>query len=83
MEHSFREGVLAGRSAMVTGGGTGLGLAISRLLASLGAKVAIASRSAEHHEAFLAEAAERHGKPARDTERWQQTKGHARRSDHQ
>ena len=59
MEHSFREGVLEGRSALVTGGGTGLGLQISRLLATLGAKVAIASRDVGHHEAFLAEAGER------------------------
>jgi NAD(P)-dependent dehydrogenase (short-subunit alcohol dehydrogenase family) len=42
--------------AVVTGGGTGLGLQISRGLASLGATVVIASRSAEHHGAFLEEA---------------------------
>lgn len=41
---------------LVTGGGTGLGLEISRGFAALGATVAIASRSAEHHEAFLEEA---------------------------
>lgn len=48
--------VFAGRVAVVTGGGTGLGLQISRGLASLGATVVIASRSAEHHAPFLDEA---------------------------
>lgn len=52
-------GTFAGQVAVVTGGGTGLGLEISRGLAALGATVVIASRSAEHHEAFSAEAAER------------------------
>jgi NAD(P)-dependent dehydrogenase (short-subunit alcohol dehydrogenase family) len=52
-------GTFAGRLALVTGGGTGLGLAISRGLAALGAHVVIASRSAEHHRAFLDEAARR------------------------
>lgn len=45
-----------GQVAVVTGGGTGLGLQISRGLAALGATVVIASRSAEHHAAFLDEA---------------------------
>ncbi len=45
-----------GRRALVTGGGTGLGLEIARLLARLGAAVAIASRDPAHHEAFLTEA---------------------------
>lgn len=48
-------GTFADQVAVVTGGGTGLGLQISRGLAALGATVAIASRSAEHHEALLAE----------------------------
>ncbi|HZN55537.1 MAG TPA: SDR family oxidoreductase [Candidatus Polarisedimenticolaceae bacterium] len=39
---------LAGRTALVTGGGTGLGLAIARALAARGARIAIASRSADH-----------------------------------
>ncbi|MBL8859476.1 MAG: SDR family oxidoreductase [Planctomycetes bacterium] len=45
-----------GRVAVVTGGGTGLGLQVSRGLAALGATVVIASRSSEHHAAFLTEA---------------------------
>jgi len=48
-----------GRTAVVTGGGTGLGLEISRALAHLGARVVIASRSAEHHAPLLEEAARR------------------------
>jgi NAD(P)-dependent dehydrogenase (short-subunit alcohol dehydrogenase family) len=53
-EHTFE-----GRVAVVTGGGTGLGLQISRGLAALGATVVIASRSSEHHTAFLDEGRER------------------------
>jgi len=56
MKGFFEDGTFDGMSALVTGGGTGLGLEISRLLARLGAKVAIASRDTKHHEAFLAEA---------------------------
>src|SRR6187399_618886 len=40
--------VLAGQTALVTGGGTGLGLAIARALGKLGARVVIASRKREH-----------------------------------
>lgn len=45
----------SGRVAVVTGGGTGIGAATALLLASLGAKVAIASRSAERLEKAAAE----------------------------
>lgn len=56
---AFAPGTFEGQVAVVTGGGTGLGLEISRGLASLGATVVIASRSTEHHGAFLGEAKER------------------------
>jgi hypothetical protein len=48
-----------GEVVAITGGGTGLGLQIARGFAALGATVSIASRSAEHHAPFLAEAAAR------------------------
>ncbi|MGH9432020.1 MAG: SDR family NAD(P)-dependent oxidoreductase, partial [Terriglobia bacterium] len=38
---------LEGRVAIITGGGTGIGLAIAREYARLGAKLVLASRSAE------------------------------------
>lgn len=41
----FRGELLAGQSAVVTGGGTGLGLAIARELGSLGARVVLAART--------------------------------------
>ena len=47
---SFREDLLAGRTALITGGGTGLGFAMAKTFASLGAKLALASRNAEHVE---------------------------------
>jgi NAD(P)-dependent dehydrogenase (short-subunit alcohol dehydrogenase family) len=50
----FRDGLLDGQVAIVTGGGTGLGLAIARRLGSLGARIAIASRSVEHLDAGAA-----------------------------
>ena len=46
----FRDGLLRGQVALVTGGGTGIGLGISELLAQLGAHVVLASRTAEHVE---------------------------------
>jgi 2,4-dienoyl-CoA reductase [(3E)-enoyl-CoA-producing], peroxisomal len=44
----FAPGLLAGRSALVTGGGTGICRGIALALAASGANVAITSRSAEH-----------------------------------
>jgi NAD(P)-dependent dehydrogenase (short-subunit alcohol dehydrogenase family) len=44
----FATRVLAGKTAIVTGGGTGIGLAIARALGTLGADVVIASRNQSH-----------------------------------
>ncbi len=44
----FREDLLAGRVALVTGGGTGLGAAIATAMAEHGAAVGLVSRSEEH-----------------------------------
>jgi len=44
----FIESLFRDQVALITGGGTGLGLAIAERLGSLGARVVIASRSAEH-----------------------------------
>ena len=44
----FREGLLDGQVALVTGGGTGIGFGISELLSALGAHVVLASRKPEH-----------------------------------
>jgi peroxisomal 2,4-dienoyl-CoA reductase len=52
--HVFRERLLEGQVALVTGGGTGIGYGISELLARLGAHVVVASRKPEHLEAALA-----------------------------
>lgn len=46
----FRDGLLAGQVAVVTGGGTGIGRGISEQLASLGMHVVLASRKPEHLE---------------------------------
>jgi len=43
----FRDGLLDGQVALVTGGGSGIGFGIARTLGRLGAHVAIASRNAE------------------------------------
>ncbi|MHB8586793.1 MAG: SDR family oxidoreductase [Thermoplasmatota archaeon] len=50
---TFRDDLLAGQTALVTGGGTGLGRAIAEGLKAHGAKLAIASRS--HYEAAAKE----------------------------
>ncbi|HYN10787.1 MAG TPA: SDR family oxidoreductase [Vicinamibacterales bacterium] len=50
----FDARVLAGQTAIVTGGGTGIGLAIARALGRHGANVVIASRSQQHLDAGIA-----------------------------
>ncbi len=52
MTHPFRPDLLAGRTALITGGGTGLGLAMAKRFAQLGAGVVICGR----RHAVLAEA---------------------------
>jgi citronellol/citronellal dehydrogenase len=47
MPSIFRPGLFEGHVAIVTGGGSGIGLAIARVLAELGAKVAIGGRNEE------------------------------------
>jgi NAD(P)-dependent dehydrogenase (short-subunit alcohol dehydrogenase family) len=46
----FEANLLKDQVAVVTGGGTGIGLAIAKRLGTLGARIAIASRNAEHLE---------------------------------
>jgi len=46
----FEHNLLKDQVAVITGGGTGIGLAIARRLGHLGARIAIASRNAEHLE---------------------------------
>jgi citronellol/citronellal dehydrogenase len=53
----YRQDLFAGRVAIVTGGGSGIGFAIARLLGTLGARVAIASRKQERIDAAKTELA--------------------------
>jgi NAD(P)-dependent dehydrogenase (short-subunit alcohol dehydrogenase family) len=46
----FKDGLLAGRTALVTGGGTGLGLSMALKFADLGANLALVSRDPGHLE---------------------------------
>jgi len=46
----FEPDLLKDQVAVITGGGTGIGLAIAKRLGALGARIAIASRNAEHIE---------------------------------
>jgi NAD(P)-dependent dehydrogenase (short-subunit alcohol dehydrogenase family) len=46
----FAPELLKGKVAVITGGGTGIGLAIATRLGSLGARIAIGSRNAQHLE---------------------------------
>ena len=46
----FKDGILSGRVALVTGGGTGITGGVARALSEAGAKVALVSRSLEHLE---------------------------------
>ena len=51
MTGAFADDLLAGRTALVTGGGTGLGFAIAEGLSAVGARVVIAARRVERLEA--------------------------------
>lgn len=58
----FRDDVLVGKVALVTGGGTGIGAAIARELGRMGADVVIASRKASHIEPAAAGLSEELGR---------------------
>src|SRR4051812_43107888 len=50
-EEVFRDGILAGKTAFVTGGGSGIGAGIARRLARQGARVGLLGRTAAKLEA--------------------------------
>ncbi len=57
----FRPDLFAGQTCIVTGGGTGIGRAVAHELASLGAHVVVAARTAENLERVAAEIREAGG----------------------
>ena len=52
---TFTSDALAGRVAMITGGGSGIGLGIAKAMASVGARVVLASRNRERLDAAVSE----------------------------
>ncbi|MBB75351.1 MAG: hypothetical protein CMJ75_12655 [Planctomycetaceae bacterium] len=61
MMNVFREGLLRGKTALVTGGASGIGRGISDRLAAAGANVVIASRRSDLCRQVAHELAEQHG----------------------
>lgn len=57
----FKDGILSGKVAFVTGGASGIGLGISHRLARAGADVVVASRRVEQCEAVAASLAAEYG----------------------
>lgn len=55
MNSIYRKDLFSGKNVLITGGGTGIGLRTARELASLGARVVLASRTLEKLKAAAAE----------------------------
>jgi peroxisomal 2,4-dienoyl-CoA reductase len=53
MTSPFRDGLLEGQTALITGGATGIGFGIAETLAALGAHVVLASRKQERLDAAI------------------------------